>query len=558
MILEVPQDEPNTIWPSLGGQVVQFMHENLVFGPGDLLGQPLLLDEERQYFLWRFYEVYPQGHPRAGRRRHQRCVLSLPKGSAKTEFAALIAACELHPEAPVRCVGWTEGGDPIGGGVTDPYIPMVAVNESQSDRLAYGALKAILEHENCPLRHDFDIGLERIERKQGRGVAESLSNSPGPLDGARTTFAINDETHLWVLARMKHAHTVMQANLSKRLTADSWGLETTTAPEPGGGSVAEEAMEYARDVEAGRARGNGFYYFHRQAGEHHDLSTPAGALAALTEAAGPSAAWRDLDKIVEQIDNPKNDRAWWARVQCNMLVKGSTQAFDVLLWDALAVTREPPKPKAKITLGFDGGQFHDGTGLVGTEIETGHQFVLGAWECPPGGEKRNPPWQVPVHEVNATMHDAFDRFDVWRLYADPPYWQEWLAKWAGEFDVDASGNPKPADERRVVEWWTTRRRQMSQALENFTTAMRAKTLTHDGDPRLRRHVGNSRRFEIPGWKDEQGKAIWLIQKERPDSPMKIDLAMCAVLSWEARTHAIAAGAEKEKQFQMIFAGGPRR
>jgi hypothetical protein len=29
-------------------------------------------------------------------------------------IAAWLAACELHPEAPVRCVGWTEG-EPIGG-----------------------------------------------------------------------------------------------------------------------------------------------------------------------------------------------------------------------------------------------------------------------------------------------------------------------------------------------------------------------------------------------------------------------------------------------------------
>ncbi|HEX7769473.1 MAG TPA: hypothetical protein VF422_05540 [Dokdonella sp.] len=542
MILEVPRDELGAVWPSLGGQVVQFMHENLVFGPGDRLGEPLELDEERQYFLWRFYEVYPKGHARAGRRRHQRCVLSLAKGSAKTEFAALIAACELHPEAPVRCVGWTESGDPIGGGVVDPYIPMVAVNEGQSDRLAYGALKAILEHENCPLRHDFDIGLERIERKHGRGVAESLSNSPGPLDGARTTFAINDETHLWVLARMKQAHTVMQANLSKRLAADSWGLETTTAPEPGGGSVAEAAMDYARDVQAGRSRGHGFYYFHRQASEHHDLSTPEGALAALTEAAGPSAAWRDLPKTVEQLDNPNADRAWWARTQCNMLVKGSTQAFDVLLWDSLAVKRDPPAPKTKITLGFDGGQFHDGTGLVGTEIETGYQFVLGAWECPPGGEKLDPPWQVPTTEVDALVRDTFNRYDVWRLYADPPYWQSWISNWIGEFG-----------EERVIEWWTNRRRQMSAALESFTTAMRAKTISHDGDARLRRHIGNSRRFDIPGWKDEQGKSIWLIQKDRPDSPQKIDLAMCAAISNEARNDAIADGVLKKKETVVSFA-----
>jgi hypothetical protein len=44
-------------------------------------------------------------------------------------------------------------------------------------------------------------------------------------------------------------------------------------------------------------------------------------------------------------------------------------------------------------------------------------------------------------------------------------------------------------------------------------------------------------------RDEQGKPLWLIRKERSDSPQKIDLAMAAVLSWEARTDATALATE---------------
>ena len=57
-------------------------------------------------------------------------------------------------------------------------------------------------------------------------------------------------------------------------------------------------------------------------------------------------------------------------------------------------------------------------------------------------------------------------------------------------------------------------------------------------------------------RDEQGKPLWLIQKERPDSPHKIDLAMAGVLSWEARTDAIAANALAAHQpaYQMLFVG----
>jgi hypothetical protein len=41
--------------------------------------------------------------------------------------------------------------------------------------------------------------------------------------------------------------------------------------------------------------------------------------------------------------------------------------------------------------------------------------------------------------------------------------------------------------------------------------------------------------------DETGQYLWILRKERPDSPHKIDGAMAAILSWEARNDAVAAG-----------------
>jgi hypothetical protein len=71
-----------------------------VFGPGDLRGQPAKLDDEKRGLIYRMYEVFPKGHAQAGRRRFKRVAVSLRKGSAKTELAAWIAICELHPGRP--------------------------------------------------------------------------------------------------------------------------------------------------------------------------------------------------------------------------------------------------------------------------------------------------------------------------------------------------------------------------------------------------------------------------------------------------------------------------
>src|SRR5690606_36300709 len=185
-------DDGDEFWPTLGPQVCDWIETFLIHGPGDLRGQPARLDDEKRGLIYRMYEVYPQGHPHAGRRRFRRVALSVRKGWAKTELAALIAAVELHPDGPVRCDGWDANGNPVGRGVVDPYIPMVAYSEEQSDELAYHALRVILGM--SALADDFDIGLERIVRVGGDGKAVSLASSPDARDGARTTFSVMDET----------------------------------------------------------------------------------------------------------------------------------------------------------------------------------------------------------------------------------------------------------------------------------------------------------------------------------------------------------------------------
>jgi hypothetical protein len=52
--------------------------------------------------------------------------------------------------------------------------------------------------------------------------------------------------------------------------------------------------------------------------------------------------------------------------------------------------------------------------------------------------------------------------------------------------------------------------------------------------------------------DDQGNRLWVIQKERPDSPLKIDAAMAGCLSWEGYTAAIAAGVTTEPQESEVF------
>lgn len=526
-------------WPTLGPQVCQFIEERAVFGPGSLKGQPAVLDAEKKAAIYKAYELYPRrsrtGRP--GSRRFRRVRFSWRKGTAKTELMAWIAFAELHPEGPVRFDGWDADGNPVGRPVRDPYIPLLAYTSEQVQELAYGALMVVCQE--GPDAGLFDSGLERIIRLDERGRADGkavpLAQSPSARDGARTTFQGYDETHRLVLPRHINAYTTMEANLPKRPLDDPWSLGITTAGEPGQGSVAELDKDEAEAIERGEVDEPELFYFHREAGPHHDLSTLDGRIEAVREASGPAVAeWSDLRGIAKQWDRPNVDRKYLERTWLNRWTQSEAQAFDAEKWKALAkdggCTRRGRKiaEGAAVSVGMDGSRWKDTTGLIVTDVETGLQIVAGHWIPDPD----NP---VDPGEVTAVVDDLFARFNVLRLYGDPAQgWDEQLATWSGRH------GPK-----KVAMFYTDSRnlRRTATMCRAYHDAIRAGSVLNDGHPAFAEHIGHAQKRDIR-MVDDDHVPLWVMEKERHDSPHKIDLAMAGALSWQARLDALAAGYEE--------------
>ena len=535
-------------WPTLGPQLCDWIEANLVYGPGPKKGEPYEVELEFRAEVYRMYEVFPRGHDRAGRRRFKRAALSKRKGTAKTEKAAILMAAELHPEAPVRCDGWRRRGsvwEPVGRGVpSDPYIPMVAYTEEQAEDLAFGVLRHILGESE--IAEWFDIGLDRIllldHLGRASGEAKSMAASPSARDGARTTCQHFDETHRMFRPALKNAHTTMLQNVYKLFDADPWTLETTTPGQPGQHSIAEDTHEYAELIAKGKVADPALFYAHRFAPDTMPLDTPERVRAALLEATGPATWSGDIDALVGAYFEPKTDRAYYERVWLGRWVRGGQQAFDATRWTANARPGQVIEPGRLITLGFDGARRRDATGLVATDVLTGFQQVVGVWERPTDAPED---WEVPAADVDATVEEAFGRWSVWRLYADPPYWDEWVDAWAGRYGAD-----------RVVKWWTNQQKKMANALRVYFDAQLDGTCTHDGHELFAEHIGNAVRKTLPS-RTVDDEPLWLIEKVRHDSLDKIDLAMAGCLSWEARGDAVAAGAQiptpsKSKQLHRFF------
>lgn len=238
----------------------------------------------------------------------------------------------------------------------------------------------------------------------------------------------------------------------------------------------------------------------------------------------------DLDSIEPEIARliAKGEQAQAARFFGNQLVAGAGKAFDLDTWKMRHLPGHAVPPKAAIVIGGDGSKTDDLTALIATEVATGHQWPLGIWDPADHGGK------VPVAEVTDTIADAFSRYTVVLLYMDPPYWGDEIAAWQGRYG-----------EKVVKDWATFRNGPMGWAVRNYSTALADGTLSHSGDERLTAAIGNAHRRTLLV-RDAEGIQLFAIQKESQHSRLKVDPAVAAVLSWEARTDAIAGGLDKPR------------
>jgi phage terminase large subunit-like protein len=502
---------------SLGWVVARWMEEHLVHGPGDIMGAPFRLNNDQLRFL-----VWAYALDEAGRRLYHRATLSRPKGCAKSELAAAICHAELS--GPVRFGGWADDGEPVGVPVVSPSIPVAATNEDQADETLYGVFRVM---PGPALAAELDVGLSKTYRGDGTGRCLVVTSSSAARDGARPSFTAVDEPHLWTTPELRRLWGVLLRNLRKRLAADPWMLATTTMYAPGERSVAEGEREYAEKVAAGEIIDARLLYDHRESDPRLDLDREDQLREAIMEARGEAAAFTNIDAIAADWHDPTTEEADFRRYWLNQVVSAPNAWLAKDVWDALERPGHVVAPGSAVAVGFDGSKTDDATGLVGCELETGHLFVLGVWEKPEGVAGRG--WQVPVPEVESALAAAFERFDVARFYGDPAWWQDDMARWHSRWGD------------RVVDFWTHHETKICHAVERLETAVKTSGVTHDGHAVFRRHVLNARKRKTRV-KSGDGKELHTLEKPRErDRVHKIDLAMAAVLAYEARCDAVASG-----------------
>jgi hypothetical protein len=121
------------------------------------------------------------------------------------------------------------------------------------------------------------------------------------------------------------------------------------------------------------------------------------------------------------------------------------------------------------------------------------------------------------------MIDAFDRYDVWRVYIDPLVDRP-PARWSGG---------RAAGEKRVLPWYTNRLRQTALAVRGFTDAVGTGAVSHDGDKVFAQHLKNARKYPLNVLRRRRRSSL----RDRRTGPARRGRSTPRrrVLSWEARS-----------------------
>lgn len=526
---------------SLGWLALAWIEHFCIHGPGDVQGQLVVLDDELAEFTADCHAL-----TRSGRREYDSVFFSRAKGRTKSEVAGFGVLFEAF--GPCRFAGWAEGGEvyrwrdfeyryepgePMGRPVTYPFVRCLATEEDQSGNTYDNVYYNLTEG---PLSEGLSAtaaGLTRTILPHGGEIRPSTASNAAK-DGGKETHCVFDETHLYTLPELRRMYNTVRRNMDKRKDAEPWALETSTMYAPGEDSTAEETHRFAKAIREGRAKASRLLFDHRQAPPDVNLEDEDELRAALVEAYGPFAGVMDLDRIINSIWDPRNPPSDSRRYFLNQPTAAEDAWLAEYEWAGRTTAETVVADRDMITLGFDGSRKRskgvtDATALIGCRVNDGHVFELGVWEQPDGPAGQD--WHVPVSQVNAAVAQAFDRYTVVGFYADPALWEEQVASWEATY---GSRLKVKAMQAHPCQWWMGGRSLKAvRATERLHNAVVDGEMTHDGSYALTRHVLNARRRE-----STQGIRIY---KEHPDSPRKIDAAIAAILAFEARGDAVAAG-----------------
>jgi len=456
-------------------------------------GQLIDLREWQKQLLVDLFEQRPDGL-----RRYRRGLIGLPRKNGKSAIGAGIALWGL-----------------LAAGEPGAEVYSCAGDRDQA-RIVFGMAKRMVELEP-ELADVVKLYRDAIEYPDIGGVYRCLSAEAYTKEGLNPSLVIFDEVHV---QPNRELWDVMTLGSGAREQPLILGITTAgvKSDATGGDSLCYEMYQYGKQVRSGEVDDPSFFFkwWEPAAGPEADWRDPA-----TWHEANPALADADPFLFLEDFETsarttPENE---FRTKRLNQWVSSTQAWLPQGAWDACEDKARVVADGEEITVGFDGSYSGDSTALVGCTTNDPHLFVIDAWER---RDSDDPNWRVPISEVEEAIRRACARWDVREVDCDPYRWQRSMQA------LEEEGWP-------IVEWPTGSPARMVPACAKFYDAVMERRLTHDGDPRLARHIDHC-------VLKTDGKGPRIV-KEHKYSPRKIDLAVCAVIAHDRATFAHEAPGE---------------
>lgn len=467
------------------------------------------------------------------------------KGVGKDPFGAALCLIELL--GPSRLT-WDEQGRLVGQAHRMPLVQIAANSEAQAKdvlRVANAMLSAAARE-----FYGLDCGDTRTTIGDG-GRLELLVASEKSTEGDPSTFVLlNESSHMTETSGGHKVAAVARRNVGKSpATIQARLCELTNAHRQGEDSVAERSYEAWQLQVSGRAKRKDILYASIEAPPATNLYDDKSRMAGLA-AAYMDAPWADLERLSDEVLDPRTSVADSIRYYFNGLAAAEDAWVDPMKFDALARPDRVVVDGEQVAMLLDCSKSSDATGLVGCCLSDGHVFTIGGWQRPHGDRGKG--WLAPRPEVDATVRATKDRYNVVWFGVDPSparddetealYWQPLIDAWHRDFRSTLAvwatpgpgGNAVLFDMRLSQPGGVKRNQAFTQeAMATVLAIDEDGSLTHDGSSMLRMHTHNAKRRPNQ-WGVSLGKAT-------RDSSKLVDLAVCMVGARLGRRLALNSG-----------------
>lgn len=503
---------------SLGDGIARWMQSRFIQPNGPRAGKKFRLTYRQWLWLMWWYAIDRS----TGEWLYSHAARRLVKGAGKSPFAALVALAEFC--GPVRLKRIDHNGNCIGKPVDLPLVHIAATAESQTTNTMRYVRAFAPKGSAIVNEYQIDPG-KTIYYKLPEGTLQVITSSATAAEGAEASFVVADETELWT---PQNGGVALDSALSDNLAkSGNRMLETSNAWVPGRETVAEATWDAWLAQEEGRLRDEGgrILYDAVIAPPWTDMSDPESLRTAL-EFVYADCDWKkkpgsdvpDVKSIMKRIYSPRSAPDDSKRKYLNWPTAAYDAWLEIESWKKLADPSVVVDPDEPVVLFFDGSKSRDATALIGCTLDAGHVFTLGVWE-----PNRNKGETVDLADVDMTVEKAFQDYRVVAFFSDVREVEQFaLTTWPGRYKdrLKVWAAPKATPPQPVA--WDMRGHSydFAKATEACLEEILTGAFTHDGNSAVARHVANARRRPY--------RDAVAIGKESPDSPRKIDAAVCVI------------------------------